>query len=112
MSTAYDEPTSLSLGANYRKVWSSAAASNLADGIFQIALPLIAACVAYSPNELIDALRLSLKAPSDAPAETREDAASLLRTAGTLSLAAGAIGSLGSIIALLNWSAATGGSRN
>ena len=49
MSTAYDEPTSLSLGANYRKVWSSAAASNLADGIFQIALPLIAVTLTTEP---------------------------------------------------------------
>ena len=49
VSTAYDEPTSLSLGPNYRKVWSAAAASNLADGIFWIALPLIAVTLTSEP---------------------------------------------------------------
>ena len=49
VSTAYDEPTALSLGPNYRKVWSAAAASNLADGIFWIALPLIAVTLTSEP---------------------------------------------------------------
>ena len=37
------------LGANYRRLWASAAASNLADGIFFIALPLIAVRLTDSP---------------------------------------------------------------
>ena len=49
MTTAYDAEPSLSLGPNYRKVWVSAAASNLADGIFWIALPLIAVTLTTSP---------------------------------------------------------------
>ena len=38
-----------SLGPNYRKLWSSAAVSNLADGIFVVALPLIAVRLTDSP---------------------------------------------------------------
>ena len=38
MSTAYDEQAPLSLGPNYRKVWAASAASNLADGIFVLAI--------------------------------------------------------------------------
>jgi len=49
VSTAYDAPPSLSLGPNYRKVWASAAASNLADGIFWVALPLIAITLTDEP---------------------------------------------------------------
>ena len=49
MSTAYDESASLSLGPNYRKLWSSSAVSNLADGIFIVALPLIAVRMTDSP---------------------------------------------------------------
>lgn len=49
MSTAHDGEVSLSLGPNYRKVWASAAASNLADGIFWIALPLIAVTLTTEP---------------------------------------------------------------
>ncbi len=49
MSTAYDDRPSLSLGPNYRKVWASAAASNLADGIFWVALPLIAVTLTTEP---------------------------------------------------------------
>ncbi len=49
MTTAYDEPGSLSLGPNYRKVWASAAASNLADGVLWVALPLIAVTLTSSP---------------------------------------------------------------
>jgi MFS family permease len=49
VTTAYDSPRSLSLGPNYRKLWSSSAASNLADGIFVVALPLIAIQLTTSP---------------------------------------------------------------
>jgi len=49
VSTAHDGEVSLSLGPNYRKVWASAAASNLADGIFWIALPLIAVTLTTEP---------------------------------------------------------------
>jgi MFS family permease len=41
-----DPPT---LGANYRRLWGSSAASNLADGIFFVALPLMAARITDSP---------------------------------------------------------------
>jgi MFS family permease len=40
---------SVSLGADYRKLWTSAAVSNLADGIFVVALPLIAVSLTTSP---------------------------------------------------------------
>jgi MFS family permease len=50
VSTAYDEPTSLSLGPDYRKVWSASAASNPADGVFWIALPLIAVTLTTEPG--------------------------------------------------------------
>ena len=49
MSTAYDAQPSLSLGPNYRRVWAAAAASNLADGIFWVALPLIAVTLTTEP---------------------------------------------------------------
>ncbi len=49
MTTAYDADTTLSLGPNYRKLWSSSAVSNLADGIFLVALPLIAVRLTDSP---------------------------------------------------------------
>lgn len=49
MSTAYDARPTPSLGPNYRKLWSSAAVSNLADGIFVVALPLIAVSLTDSP---------------------------------------------------------------
>ncbi len=38
-----------SLGPNYRRLWSSSAVSNLADGIFLVALPLIAVRLTDSP---------------------------------------------------------------
>jgi MFS family permease len=38
-----------SLGPNYRKLWSSSAVSNLADGVFVVALPLIAVQLTDSP---------------------------------------------------------------
>ena len=37
------------LGANYWKLWTASASSNLADGIFQIALPLLAIRLTDSP---------------------------------------------------------------
>jgi MFS family permease len=37
------------LGLNYRKLWASSAAANLADGIFQVALPLMAVALTTSP---------------------------------------------------------------
>jgi MFS family permease len=42
-------PARLSLGPNYRKLWASSAAANLADGIFLVALPLIAVSLTTSP---------------------------------------------------------------
>lgn len=44
--TAHARPA---LGRNYHKLWSSSAASNLADGIFVVALPLIAVQLTTSP---------------------------------------------------------------
>ena len=49
MSTAYDAERPLSLGLNYRKLWASSAVSNLSDGIFVVALPLIAVQLTTSP---------------------------------------------------------------
>ncbi|HSM34677.1 MAG TPA: MFS transporter [Anaerolineae bacterium] len=49
MSTAYDVARTPSLGPNYRKLWSAAAVSNLADGVFVVALPLIAVSLTNSP---------------------------------------------------------------
>lgn len=37
------------LGRNYRAVWAAAAVSNLADGVFQVALPLLAIRLGASP---------------------------------------------------------------
>ncbi len=49
VSTAYDAEPSLSLGPDYRRLWSASAVSNLADGIFVVALPLIAVSLTTSP---------------------------------------------------------------
>ena len=49
MSTACDVVRTPSLGPNYRKLWSAAAVSNLADGVFVVALPLIAVSLTNSP---------------------------------------------------------------
>lgn len=38
-----------SLGVNYRKLWASSAAANLADGVFTVALPLMAVSLTTSP---------------------------------------------------------------
>jgi MFS family permease len=42
-------PARLSLGPNYRKLWASSAAANLADGLFVVALPLMAVSLTTSP---------------------------------------------------------------
>lgn len=42
-------PSVSSLGANYGRLWASSAASNLADGIFFVALPLLAVRLTDSP---------------------------------------------------------------
>lgn len=39
----------VALGVNYRKLWASSAAANLADGIFTVALPLMAVSLTTSP---------------------------------------------------------------
>jgi MFS family permease len=49
VSTAYDVARPVSLGPNYRRLWSAAAVSNLADGVFAVALPLIAVSLTTSP---------------------------------------------------------------
>jgi MFS family permease len=38
-----------SLGPNYRRFWSASALSNLADGVFQVALPVLAIRLTHSP---------------------------------------------------------------
>lgn len=42
-------PPMASLGPRYRKLWSASALSNLADGVFQVALPLMALRITRSP---------------------------------------------------------------
>jgi len=49
MRTVNAPATQVSLGANYKRMWSSSAVSNLADGIFIVALPLVAARITDSP---------------------------------------------------------------
>lgn len=49
MDAVNTTPTQTSLGANYKRMWSSSAVSNLADGIFLVALPLVAARITDSP---------------------------------------------------------------
>ena len=48
-ATAQPRPGTRSLGGDFRKVLGASGASNLADGVFQIALPLIAARLSDSP---------------------------------------------------------------
>jgi MFS family permease len=50
------------LGANYWKLWASSAVSNLADGVFYIALPLLAVRLTDSPA-LIAGLAFSQRLP-------------------------------------------------
>jgi MFS family permease len=40
------------LGLNYRRLWTATALSNLADGVFQVALPLLALRITRSPAEI------------------------------------------------------------
>ena len=49
MANVNEHATPPTLGANYRRLWSSSALSNLADGIFVVALPLMAAALTDSP---------------------------------------------------------------
>lgn len=49
VSQVASSPTRLSLGPDYHKLWASSAAANLADGIFVVALPLIAVTLTTSP---------------------------------------------------------------
>src|SRR5688572_12509625 len=50
------------LGANYWKLWASSAVSNLADGVFYIALPLLAITLTTSPA-LIAGLAFAQRLP-------------------------------------------------
>jgi MFS family permease len=50
------------LGANYWKLWTSSAVSNLADGVFLIALPLLAIRLTDSPI-LIAGLAIAMRLP-------------------------------------------------
>jgi MFS family permease len=50
------------LGTNYRKLWTSSAAANLADGIFQVALPLMALTLTTSPG-LIAGVSIASRLP-------------------------------------------------
>ncbi len=42
----------MTLGRNYHRLWSGTALSNLADGMFQVALPLLALRITRSPAEI------------------------------------------------------------
>ena len=50
------------LGSNFWRVWSAAAVSNLADGIFQIALPLLAVSLTDSPA-LVAGITIAFRLP-------------------------------------------------
>jgi MFS family permease len=50
------------LGSNFWRVWSAAAVSNLADGIFQIALPLLAVSLTDSPA-LVAGITIAYRLP-------------------------------------------------
>lgn len=50
------------LGPNYRRLWSASAVSNLADGVFQTALPLFALTLTRSPTA-IAGLTLAARLP-------------------------------------------------
>jgi MFS family permease len=49
MSTDVMAPARLALGRNYRWLWTSSAAANLADGIVLVAMPLMAVSLTTSP---------------------------------------------------------------
>ncbi|MGH9116334.1 MAG: MFS transporter [Acidimicrobiales bacterium] len=52
----------MSLGPNYRRLWTASGFSNLADGVFQIALPLLALTFTRSPA-LIAGVALAARLP-------------------------------------------------
>src|SRR5262245_52045254 len=52
----------MSLGAAYRRLWTASALSNLADGIFQVALPLLALRLTDSPA-LVAGVALAWRPP-------------------------------------------------
>jgi MFS family permease len=49
-ATQVEEQARVPLGASYWKLWTSSGLSNLADGVFKIALPLLAIQVTQSPT--------------------------------------------------------------
>lgn len=53
---------SSALGSNYRRLWVSSTASNLADGLFQVGVPLVAIRLTRSPV-LISGLTVALTVP-------------------------------------------------
>ena len=54
--------SSLPLGADYRRLWFASALSNLGDGVFQVALPLLALRITRSPG-WIAGLQLAFRLP-------------------------------------------------
>ncbi|MFP4636767.1 MAG: MFS transporter [Nitriliruptoraceae bacterium] len=56
------DPASLPLGAPYRWLWTASTVSNLADGLFMVALPLVAVRFTRSPA-LISGLSFALTLP-------------------------------------------------
>lgn len=56
------EPNRAPLGASYWKLWTSSGLSNLADGVFKIALPLLAIQLTQSPT-LIAGLTVAATLP-------------------------------------------------
>jgi MFS family permease len=52
----------VTLGPNYRRLWSASALSNLADGVFQVAMPLLALRITRSPG-WIAGLQLASRLP-------------------------------------------------
>ena len=46
----------MALGRNFQRLWSATALSNLADGMFQVALPLLALRITRSPAEIAGVL--------------------------------------------------------
>ncbi len=55
-------PAGPSLGPSYRRLVSASAASNLADGVFQVALPLLAVRLTHSPT-LVAGVALAMRLP-------------------------------------------------
>ena len=46
----------MALGRNFDRLWSATALSNLADGMFQVALPLLALRITRSPAQIAGVL--------------------------------------------------------